>query len=287
MEDLIEKLLHNPSDILKLQATELIPLLLEWQQLLRKQRLLLDLQANSILIVGDIHGDLQQLQRALQLFVNKDVELVIFNGDIIDRGSEMIECIVSLMAAQLKYPNNIYFLRGNHELKAVNEIYGFRGYATGIFGSKVYDYFTQAFQQLPLAAKIGNWAFVSHGGVPREPIYFHLMRLDVKEAEPDTSDYAQLMWNDPDPKIDEYAPSIRGQGFYRFGRSAFDQFMEFHSLDLYIRAHQAFPEGYRWFFDNRMLSVFSSRAGPYSKITPHFVKIEGEKITLINALTLD
>jgi protein phosphatase len=287
MEELLEEIQQNPAKILKMNPDELIPPLLKWQQLLRKQRLLLDLHADSILVVGDIHGDLQQVQRALHLLEEEKVDTLVFNGDIIDRGSEMIECIVSLMAVQLKYPKNIYFLRGNHELKAVNEIYGFRGYATGIFGSKVYDYFTRAFQQLPLAAKIGNWAFVSHGGVPKEQIYFHLMRLDVKEPEPETSEYAQLMWNDPDPKIDNYAPSLRGNGFYRFGKTAFDQFMDFHSLDLYIRAHQAFPEGYRWYFDNRLLSIFSSRAGPYHKITPHFVKIEHKKVSLINALALD
>lgn len=286
-EQLVEFIIQHPEEISDLPGNQLIEGLRQWRLHLLKQRMLLDINDKNILIVGDIHGDFKQMQRSYDFLINGDVDYLIFNGDIIDRGAEMIECIVSLMAFQLKYPEKVFFIRGNHEISSINEIYGFRGYATGLFGSKVYDEFTKAFQQLPIAAKIGKWGFVSHGGIPRDPIYFHLMRLEIKEAEPEVSNYAQLMWNDPDGHIKYFAPSIRGPGYFRFGKQVFREFMDFHELDYFFRAHQAFRRGYKWFFDNQLLSVFSSQAGPYYRISPHFIRLKGKSIELVKANDLD
>ena len=254
-----------------------------WIGELRKQRMLYDLMDKRVLLLGDIHGDYLQLRRAFQLYDDNDIDYIVINGDLIDRGSEMIECVEYVMSRQILDPKGIVFLRGNHEIQAINEMYGFRGYVTGVYGSAIYEKFSQAFRQLPIAAKIGDWGFVSHGGIPRETIFFHLMRLELKEPEPDTSPYAQLLWNDPDDRIEYFGESIRGPSYYRFGQKAFDEFMEFHNLDYYFRAHQAFPEGYRWF----LLSIFSSNAGPYLHIDPHFALINQKSIELIRASSVE
>ncbi len=75
--------------------------------------------------------------------------------------------------------------------------------------------------------------------------------------------------------------SYRGKHIYKFGKDVFDEFMEFHEVDLFIRAHQAYPLGYRWFFDDRLLSIFSSKAGPYRQVTPHFAIAHHGNVELI------
>jgi len=279
----IDLILADSRSILEFNKDELGIIINVWIDALRKKRMLVDINSDNVLVVGDIHGDLEQLQRALHLYDIGEVSKVVFNGDLIDRGPEMVECISLVMIYQLLYPDDIIFLRGNHELTSINSVYGFRGYTSMIFGTEIYGLFSSAFQQLPLCAKIQDHTFITHGGVPSQQIYFHLMRIEPKPKEPEIGPYSELLWNDPDEAIKNFGKSPRGPNCFRFGKVAFDNFMEFHELDFFIRAHQAFSKGYKWFFDNKLLSVFSSRAGPYHNVNPHFAQVKGNDITLISA----
>ena len=42
-----------------------------------------------------------------------------------DRGKQGIECSCLLLAYKIKYPENFFMLRGNHECASINRIYGF------------------------------------------------------------------------------------------------------------------------------------------------------------------
>lgn len=75
--------------------------------------------SNKVIVVGDIHGDLNQLMYPLIRFLkntNKYRKLV-FLGDYIDRGESnlYIYAIIEFMRSLPKFKNQIIFLRGNHE----------------------------------------------------------------------------------------------------------------------------------------------------------------------------
>jgi serine/threonine-protein phosphatase PP1 catalytic subunit len=45
--------------------------------------------------------------------------------DYVDRGKQSLETICLLLAYKVKYPENFFILRGNHECASINRIYGF------------------------------------------------------------------------------------------------------------------------------------------------------------------
>lgn len=282
-----EDISRNPSVVTSFSEAQMMSFAHYWTDHLKPQRLLVDLPNDKILVVGDVHGDLLQVQRALHLLDTNQVNKVVFDGDVVDRGVEMIECLMLILTYQLKHPDKVFYLRGNHELASVNEVYGFRGYITALYSSRTYDMFKNAFQQLPIAMKVDDWAFITHGGVPRDQIFFHLMRLELKPKEPQSGAYSELLWNDPHVETSGFETSYRGRNCYRFGKDVFNNFMEFHNLELFVRAHQAFPIGYRWFFDDKLLSIFSSQVGPYSRIDPHFVILNNGGTELIKCGTIE
>ncbi|MHA2097987.1 MAG: metallophosphoesterase [Candidatus Kariarchaeaceae archaeon] len=285
--ELCENITKAPSIVNSFTEYQMISLAHYWTKSLKTQRLLVDVPNDKILVVGDVHGDLLQVKRALQLLDENQISIVVFDGDVVDRGVEMIECLMLILSYQLKYPGKIYYLRGNHEIASVNEVYGFRGYMTAIYSSRTYDSYKKAFQELPYAMKVSDWAFITHGGIPKDQIFFHLMRLDLKPKEPQQGAYSELLWNDPHVSTKGFAPSYRGRYCYRFGEDVFNEFMDFHNLDLFVRAHQAYPLGYRWFFDDRLLTIFSSKAGPYARIDPHFVILDQGRTELIDAASVE
>jgi len=278
----VTNLLSNPEKALELNSKQVKEVLYTASNVLKHQRKLIDLPFERTLVVGDVHGDLTSVKKAFHLLESQQIDRIIFNGDVVDRGHEMIECVVAILANLALYPEKIFYLRGNHEIRSINSFYGFRGFVSN-YWIDTYEDFQMVFGRLPIAAKLGNQAFVTHGGIPTETVYFHMMRLDLKKVDPPqgSTDW-QFIWNDPDGRLNRFAPSIRGNGCYRFGRDVFNEFMELHNLEYFIRSHSVFKPGYKWHFANRLLTVFSSKAGPYRNVTPHFAHLtEDSEIELI------
>lgn len=65
-----------------------------------------------------------------------------------------------------------------------------------------------------------------------------------------------LMWSDPDD-IENWAVSPRGAGWL-FGGSVTSEFNHVNSLRLIARAHQLVQEGYKYMFDEQLVTVWSA-----------------------------
>jgi len=97
----------------------------------------------------------------------------LFLGDYVDRGRHSIEVMCLLMAYKIKYPENFFILRGNHETESISRLYGFYDECKRRYSIKLWKTFVDLFNCLPVAALIEDKILCMHGGISP-----HLENLD-------------------------------------------------------------------------------------------------------------
>ena len=65
---------------------------------------------------------------------------------------------------QVKYPENFFMLRGNHECSSISRIYGFYDECKRRYNIKLWRVFCDVFNCLPFAAIVDEKIFCIHGG---------------------------------------------------------------------------------------------------------------------------
>ena len=224
---------------------------------------------------GDIHGDIDSMLAAINIAEKHNAKIV-FLGDIIDRGSHNTECVNLILAHMYQSPDRFFYTRGNHEFQGINEKWGFKDSVLEKYPESVYQLYNDLFSQLPIAALWDSKIFGVHGGISR-----HLKTLeDIEALEHENrgfrDEYLDMVWNDPatEPQKGFEMNNKRGI-FYYFGQDVFDKFMETNGLELFIRGHNKQKAGYRYFFDDRLISIFTS-ADHYKDTKPSVVLVEDD-----------
>lgn len=184
----------------------------------------------------------------------------LFNGDFVDRGSFSLEVVLTLLALKLAIPDGLYMIRGNHETKGMNKIYGFEGEVKHKYDVTSMQLFSEVFQWLPLAAVIENTVFVVHGGLST----INNGCVTLKEIEelrrdrepPESGLMSDLLWSDPQP-LPGRSPSKRGVG-YSFGPDITENFLRTNDLKLVVRSHEVKDDGYVVEHNGKCITVFSA-----------------------------
>ncbi|UMM16227.1 hypothetical protein L5515_013331 [Caenorhabditis briggsae] len=236
---------------------ELIELCYRARETFWKNNVKLEVRA-PIKICGDIHGQYSDLLALLELNGWPPETKYLFLGDYVDRGPFSIEVMSLLFAYQILYPDKVSLLRGNHESRPVNMQYGFFLECRKRYSVTLYDAFQMAFYCMPLCAVISDKIICMHGGISEDLV--DLKQLDKVERPcdiPDIGVIADLTWADPDHSIQMYNESFRGAGRV-FGTEAVKKFLKMHNLELIVRAHQVVDDGYEFFADRQLVTIFSA-----------------------------
>ena len=264
-EDFLIELISNPSKISNLGFDQISPILNEVSNLMKDEKILVELEVTDylkkVLVIGDIHGDLNSLKALIKLIQGSQPEHVIFLGDLVDRGPYQLECLILVLCLKILEPNRYHVIRGNHETLEMNQAYGF--YNEFIQKFTNFDNFNgilHLYELLPTCILINDKILCFHGGIPTDLFFLNkLKNLKPQDANPEISKTLyQMIWNDPKEEVTGFSPSYRGPGIFFFGKDVFEEFMDQNQLDYVIRAHECFIEGYRWFFNQKLLSIFSS-----------------------------
>ena len=114
------------------------------REIFLEQPPLIELDA-PVKIVGDIHGQYSDLIRMFEMCGFPPTSNFLFLGDYVDRGKHSLETILLLMCYKIKYPENFFLLRGNHECANVTRVYGFYDECKRRCNAKVWKTFVDTF----------------------------------------------------------------------------------------------------------------------------------------------
>ncbi|XP_071814719.1 serine/threonine-protein phosphatase PP1-beta-like [Apostichopus japonicus] len=257
LDRIIEQLLSSGGKQVQLPESQIRQLC----QLSRKQFLeepmLVELKA-PVNIVGDIHGQYQDLIRHFEKCRFPPEANYLFLGDYVDRGKQSLETICLMLAYKLKHPENFFMLRGNHECASINRIYGFYDECKRRYNIKLWKTFTDTFNSLPIAAVVESTILCMHGGLSPDLSSIDQLRhinrpLDI----PDHGLVCDLLWSDPDEDITGWGENDRGVS-YTFGGDVIRHFLKQNDLSLIVRAHQVVEDGYQFFQKRKLVTLFSA-----------------------------
>ncbi|KAG0213582.1 hypothetical protein BGX28_003999 [Mortierella sp. GBA30] len=262
LDDMISRLLDagysgKISKSICLKNSEILHICQAARDVFLSQPTLIELNA-PVKIVGDIHGQYTDLLRLFEMCGFPPSANFLFLGDYVDRGRMSLETILLLFCYKIKYPENFFLLRGNHECANVTKVYGFYDECKRRASIKMWKAFVDVFNCLPLAAIVANKIFCVHGGL--SPSLSTMDDIRALRRPTDVPDYGllnDLLWSDPSDTTLEWEDNERGVS-YCFGRSIIQKFLNKHDFDLICRAHMVVEDGYEFFNDRTLVTVFSA-----------------------------
>jgi len=219
--------------------------------------MLLELEV-PLKICGDTHGQYSDLLRLFEYGGFPPEANYLFLGDYVDRGKQSLETICLLLVYKVKYPDNFFLLRGNHECASINRIYGFYDECKRRYSIRLWKTFTDCFNCLPVSAVCDDKILCMHGGLSPELSNLDQIKRVVRPTDiPDTGLLCDLLWSDPEKEISGWGENDRGVSF-TFGPDVVDGFLRKHGLDLVCRAHQVVEDGYEFFARRSLVTLFSA-----------------------------
>lgn len=262
LDDMIKRLIDagyagKVTKTVCLKNAEIFAICQAAREVFLSQPALLEL-APAVKIVGDVHGQYTDLIRMFEMCGFPPNSNYLFLGDYVDRGKQSLETILLLLCYKLRFPENFFLLRGNHECANVTRVYGFYDECKRRCNVKIWKSFVDTFNTLPIASIVAGKIFCVHGGL--SPSLSHMDDIRNIARPTDVPDYGllnDLLWSDPADMESDWEANERGVS-YCFGKKVIMEFLQKHDFDLVCRAHMVVEDGYEFFTDRVLVTVFSA-----------------------------
>ena len=167
-------------------------------------------------------------------------------------------------------------IRGNHESRQITQVYGFYDECQRKYrSSNVWRWCCEVFDYLALGAVVDGRVFCVHGGLspnlqgidqvrhsPLDMIFLMRIRrqiraIDRKQEVPHDGPMCDLLWSDPSDTAVDWEDNERGVS-YCFGKAVINDFLVRYDMDLICRAHMVVEDGYEFWNDRTLVTVFSA-----------------------------
>ena len=226
----------------------------------------------EVTVIGDIHGDLDSLERILTeaRFVEKASQgneaYLVFLGDYGDRGPHSHEVFHVVLSLKTMFPDKVVLLQGNHEgpedlLAHPHDLPYHLQRAFGADWHLVYRELSRLFRSFYTAVLVERRCVMLHGGVPSKARNLEDVAL-AHERHPAESHLEEILWSDPADGIKGIHPSPRGAGEI-FGEDVTEAFLSNLNVPFLVRGHEPAMEGYRVSHGGKVLTLFSRKGSPY------------------------
>ena len=214
----------------------------------------------GVIVVGDIHGDMESLVHILKAEDMEKADRIIFLGDYGDRGGGSVEVYYLLLMLKVSVREKGIMLRGNHEGPMPVRPHDLPSLFTKRYGAKgntLYKKLKELWAYLPHAVLVEGRYLLLHGGLPRNVASIK----DIAYAhETASSNFEEILWSDP-VEGKGYFHSLRGAGML-FGENVTDKVLRAVGVKTLIRSHEP-CEGVKVQQQGRILTLFSRKGAPY------------------------
>jgi len=213
-----------------------------------------------LIVCGDIRGQFKDLLEMFNICGKIPDTNYLFLGNLVGNDEHNIETLLYILILKIKYPNRITFLRGNKETNLNDLRFPLENECKIRFGNyNVFYMFLNMFNLFQIAAIIKSKIFCIHGGIcPQIDSLDDIKKLDRKNGmRIDSPLLLDLLTSQPYEDIDTFDIPIKGTG-YLFGEKALDEFNQKNNIELFIRGHELFLDGYQYFFKNKLISLWSA-----------------------------
>jgi diadenosine tetraphosphatase ApaH/serine/threonine PP2A family protein phosphatase len=214
----------------------------------------------SVIVVGDIHGDMESLVHILMSEDMGKADRIVFLGDYGDRGDKSVGVYYLLLRLKVSIRGKVIMLRGNHEGPMPVRPQDLPLLFTKRYGAKgntLYKKLKELWAYLPHAVLVEGQYLMLHGGLPRNVTSI----TDIAYAhESISSNFEEILWSDP-VEDKGYFQSSRGVGML-FGEDVTDEVLRAVGVKTLIRSHEA-CEGVEVQQRGKILTLFSRKGAPY------------------------
>ena len=242
----------------KLPLLVLKELLLKSAEIFKDEDTVVKVYGNCV-VIGDIHGQILDLFRVINKFGIPPTIKYVFLGDLVDRGEFSLEVLTFVLIMKILFPNDVYVLRGNHEVVCPYNKESFIGKVMEQYGTHVVaGWIDKAFSYMPFGAIINDESLCIHGGIgPNVRSIDDIMSISRPNHSFPDNVSQEVVWSDPSSQISFFMPSPRGVG-YLYGSTALSRFLKASKLKEIVRGHQCVDEGVCISLHQRCITVFSA-----------------------------